>query len=165
MAVGDEIGKIKKELEKERSDDAESKPDSPFGPKLGEMAEKMGSSAQGQESQSPDALKKQISDIVRKKVDSSFSDIKDNLKGLEKISDLEGKINVITEKLNSQILNPPAQAKPSMGGSSIAKELASFGEEVDFQTELYQGARHAEQEDRLQGVRPGGQGQDTGQGP
>ena len=61
------------------------------------------------------------------------------MKGLEKISSLESKLNQISEKLSSQAFQPPPQAKPAAGGgTSISRELASFGEEVDFQTELYE---------------------------
>jgi chromosome segregation ATPase len=61
------------------------------------------------------------------------------MKGLEKISNLETKINQMAEKLNSQMFQPPAQAQPAAaGGGSISRELASFGETVDFQTELYE---------------------------
>jgi len=127
-----------------------------LGTKLGEMAERMGGTADTKagggataqaatpaaasaEKASPEQMKKEISDMVKKKVDSRLSDIKENMKGLEKISSLENKLNQIAEKLGSQALQPPPQARPAAGGgTSISRELASFGEEVDFQTELYE---------------------------
>lgn len=126
-----------------------------LGAKLGEMAEKLSSSigdanpGEGkpaeQKAGKPGAqagqedMKKQINDIVSKKVSTKMSDLKENMKGLEKIAGLEDKINKMAERLNSQMFQPPQQAQPAQGGgSSISRELASFGEEVDFQTELYE---------------------------
>ena len=119
------------------------------------MAEKLSSSIDGiksgegqpaeQKAGSPGAksdqedMRKQISDIVSKKVSTKMSDLKENMKGLEKIAGLEDKINKMAERLNSQMFQPPQQAQPAQGGgNSISRELASFGEEVDFQTELYE---------------------------
>lgn len=136
-----------------------SKESGGFGLKLGDMAERMsqstgeqpkGNPGQVQKGASespantetkPEDTKKQINDAVKKKVDSKFKDIQENLKGLEKISGLEGKITQLSERLNSQMFQPPQQARPTPGGSAISRELASFGEEVDFQTELYETKR------------------------
>jgi chromosome segregation ATPase len=125
-----------------------------LGTKLGEMAERIGgmagtgpgsgataqASAQTPAAQaSSDNMKREISNMVKKKVESKLSEIKESTKGLEKISSLESKLNQITEKLGSQVFQPPPQASPVAGrGGSISRELASFGEEVDFQTELYE---------------------------
>jgi chromosome segregation ATPase len=127
--------------------------ESGIGTKLGDIAEKLskGVSVQALASSpnpkgqvtaeavqpNPEEMKREISDMVKKRVDSKLSDIQENMKGLDKISNLEGKINEITEKLSGQTFQP-AQAQPASGGTSISRELASFGEEVDFQTELYE---------------------------
>ena len=141
-------------------------PSGSIGTKLGDLAKKMeaGSDGSGQATAqagnpggTPDGtaqatgtpakpapdMKKEINDVVKKKVDAKFSGIKDGLKGLEKISTLEGKLNQISEKLSSQMFAPPQQqAQPVQGGgTSISRELASFGEEVDFQSELYETKR------------------------
>ncbi len=139
----------------------------PFGGKLGDMEQRMSSSggqvpASGQPSQDsgsaqpsqpggssqpgPDNVKKQINDIVSKKVSSKISDLKGDLKGLEKISSLESKINQMAERLNTQTFQPQPQQQQHApqqggGGTSIAQGLASFGEEVDFQSELYETKR------------------------
>jgi chromosome segregation ATPase len=135
---------------KENPEEKES--ESGIGTKLGDIAEKLtkGVSVQALASpanpkaqaaagvqQNPEQMKKDISEMVKKKVDSRLSDIQEDMKGLEKISNLETKINEITEKLSGQTFQP-AQAQPASGGASISRELASFGEEVDFQTELYE---------------------------
>jgi chromosome segregation ATPase len=123
-----------------------------LGTKLGEMAKRLNEKVSGTQpgearpaqdspaatppsQPSPEQMKRDISDMVKKRMDSKLSDIKENMKGLEKISSLEGKINQITEKLNTQMFQPPPQARQE--GTSISRELASFGEEIDFQTELY----------------------------
>lgn len=126
------------------------------GAKLGDIAEKLskGLSVQaltppsGPKDQAtagvqpnPEQMKREISDTIKKRVDSKLSDIQENMKGMEKISNLESKINEITEKLSSQMFQQSQSQPTSGGGTSISRELASFGEEVDFQSELYETKR------------------------
>ncbi len=81
--------------------------------------------------------------MIKESVDSKLSKLSDNLK---KVSDLESKINKLTEKTTTPKATAPIPTpamvapeayevgKPPTG--TVSKGLAAFGEEVDLQTEL-----------------------------
>jgi len=76
-----------------------------------------------------DEVRKQIATLMKEKVDPKLGEISDKLKDLERIKDLGDKIAQINERLSSPLYQPKQPGAVSQG-------LASFGEQVDFESEL-----------------------------
>ncbi len=76
-----------------------------------------------------DEVKKQVAAIMKERVDPKLGEISDKLKDLERIKDLGDKIAQINERLSSPLYQPKQPGAVSQG-------LASFGEQVDFESEL-----------------------------
>ncbi len=76
-----------------------------------------------------DEAKKQVAILMKEKVDPKLGEISDKLKELEKLKDLGDKIAQINERLSSPLYQPKQPGTVSQG-------LASFGEQVDFESEL-----------------------------
>ncbi len=88
--------------------------------------------AQNSSSKNESGMKKELSEMIKKKVDSKLSAMSEELSKLGKLSDMEAKLTELTERLNQQALQPV----PSAGGAA-GRQLASFGEEVDFQSQMF----------------------------
>ena len=76
-----------------------------------------------------DEVRKQVATLMKEKVDPKLGEISDKLKDLERIKDLGDKIAQINERLSSPLYQPKQPGAVSQG-------LASFGEQVDFESEL-----------------------------
>jgi DNA repair exonuclease SbcCD ATPase subunit len=76
-----------------------------------------------------DEVKKQVASLMKDKVDPKLGEISDKLKDLEKLKELGDKIAQINERLSSPLYQPKQPGAVSQG-------LASFGEQVDFESEL-----------------------------
>jgi len=76
-----------------------------------------------------DEVKKQIAAVMKERIDPKLGEISDKLKDLERIKDLGDKIAQINERLSSPLYQPKQPGAVSQG-------LASFGEQVDFESEL-----------------------------
>jgi chromosome segregation ATPase len=79
-------------------------------------------------------MKKELSEIIKKRVDSKFSAVSEELGKLGKLSDMEKKLTELTDRLNQQAIQPLPQGG---GGGGTGRQLASFGEEVDFQSQIF----------------------------
>ncbi len=76
-----------------------------------------------------DDVRKQVAALMKEKVDPKLGEISDKLKDLERLKDLGDKIAQINERLSSPLYQPKQPGAVSQG-------LASFGEQVDFESEL-----------------------------
>ena len=74
-------------------------------------------------------MKKQLSALMKEKVDPKLAEISEKLKGLDRINDMGDKLSELHEKLSSPLYQPKQPGTVSQG-------LASFGEQIDFQSEL-----------------------------
>jgi len=88
-------------------------------------------SAQNSSSKNESGMKKELSEMIKKKVDSKLSAMSEELGKLGKLSDMEAKLTELADRLNQQAMQPT----PSAGGAG--RQLASFGEEVDFQSQIF----------------------------
>lgn len=91
--------------------------------------------AQSSSSGSESGMKKELSEMIKKKVDSKLSAMSEELGKLGKLSDMEAKLTELTERLNQQAMQPQVAAPG--GGGATGRQLASFGEEVDFQSQMF----------------------------
>ncbi len=78
--------------------------------------------------------KKELSEMIKKRVDSKFSAVSEELGKLGKLSDMEKKLTELTDRLNQQAMQPLPQGG---SGGAAGRQLASFGEEVDFQSQIF----------------------------
>jgi chromosome segregation ATPase len=76
-----------------------------------------------------DEVKKQVASLMKERVDPKLGEISDKLKELERIKEMGDKIAQINERLSSPLYQPKQPGAVSQG-------LASFGEQVDFESEL-----------------------------
>jgi DNA repair exonuclease SbcCD ATPase subunit len=95
-----------------------------FDAKLKKLEDNVSSSTKDKEES-----KKQVVALMKEKVDPKLGEISDKLKELEKLKDLGDKIAQINERLSSPLYQPKQPGAVSQG-------LASFGEQVDFESEL-----------------------------
>jgi len=95
-----------------------------FDAKLKKLEENVSSNTKDK-----DEAKKQVAILMKEKVDPKLGEISDKLKELEKLKDLGDKIAQINERLSSPLYQPKQPGTVSQG-------LASFGEQVDFESEL-----------------------------
>jgi chromosome segregation ATPase len=76
-----------------------------------------------------DDIKKQVAGLMKERVDPKLGEISDKLKDLERLKELGDKVAQINERLSSPLYQPKQPGAVSQG-------LASFGEQVDFESEL-----------------------------
>jgi len=96
-----------------------------IGEKFDAKIKKVEESAAGNK----DDIKKQVAGLMKEKVDPKLGEISDKLKDLERLKELGDKIAQINERLSSPLYQPKQPGAVSQG-------LASFGEQVDFESEL-----------------------------
>ncbi|MCX6814345.1 MAG: hypothetical protein NTY20_01705 [Candidatus Aenigmarchaeota archaeon] len=113
---------------------SDQKPDSGVESALKDMGEKFDAKIRKLEEsvssgKDKDEVKKQVAILMKEKFDPKLGEISDKLKELERIKDLGDKIAQINERLSSPLYQPKQPGAVSQG-------LASFGEQVDFESEL-----------------------------
>jgi len=95
-----------------------------IGEKFDARIKKMEDSAGNKED-----IKKQVAGLVKEKMDPKLGEISDKLKDLERLKELGDKVAQINDRLSSPLYQPKQPGAVSQG-------LASFGEQVDFESEL-----------------------------
>lgn len=143
IQIIDEISKSRPEPEEEKPEVKEKKPEEDgkekksllnlkeFGGKIKEKLE---------DNKDKEKFRKDVSEMVKKSVDSKISKLSDDLK---KVSGIESKINSLAEKITApspiqapQLVPPEAYVAGNPHVGSISKGLAAFGEEIDLETEF-----------------------------
>lgn len=115
------------------SDKPEEKPAQQSSTSSHDMSSKI-SALRGE---SDSEAKKELMEMVNKKMSSKFSELSAELGKLGKINDLEAKLSQLTDRINTQMLQPPMPASAPGEAASTGRQLASFGEEVDFQSQMF----------------------------